>query len=275
MFIPRFFQMQKIFIFIFFYFFTELCLGQDYYIEQEISISKPLAVSVDKNQILFVADDKGNIQQYNSKCEKILNFSPASNLANIQSLDAWQTVRVFLFYRDLQQFLILDRFLNLTASYTVPNDLIGFAHLISPSADNSLWILDNTDFSLKKYNPLTEQIVSNTALDLILNPRAYELNYIREYQNLVFLNDKLSGVLVFDNLGNYLKTIPQKGLNHISFLENELCFVVDSQAVIMDLYSQKERKMNLPTDRKWLFVLPFADKLFGLTEKSLCILKKS
>lgn len=116
MFIPRFFQMQKIFIFIFFYFFTELCLGQDYYIEQEISISKPLAVSVDKNQILFVADDKGNIQQYNSKCEKILNFSPASNLANIQSLDAWQTVRVFLFYRDLQQFLILDRFLNLTAS---------------------------------------------------------------------------------------------------------------------------------------------------------------
>jgi hypothetical protein len=234
----------------------------------EIKIKKPLMISIDKAQSLFVADEKGNINKYDSLGNFILNYSPPK-VAEITLLEAWPTVRIFAFYQNFQESKLLDRFLNLIADYPVNEHRIGFAQLIAPAGDNNWWILDNRDFSLKKYNPQTNELVLHNSLDLILNPENYAINFMREYQNLLFINDKNSGILVFDNFGNYKKTLPYLNLNYIGVHENELVFLKDKSLIFYDLYKNSERKVSLPSNESWLFATTINHKIVALTDSKI------
>ena len=54
--------------------------------------------------------------------------------------------------------------------------------------------------------------ISKVALDLMLGNQPHEVIYLKEYQNLLYLVDKNSGIWVFDNLGNFKKKLNYKGV---------------------------------------------------------------
>src|SRR5436190_8871392 len=68
-------------------------------------------VSIDRQNSFFVVDDKGNLFKYDSLGNLSLSFSPQKR-ADIALVEAWRTVNIFIFYRDLQEYNILDRFLT-------------------------------------------------------------------------------------------------------------------------------------------------------------------
>ena len=81
-------------------------------------------------------------------------------------------------------------------------------------------------------------------LSLSLSVKNIQPTFMREYQNLLFVGDKNSGVLVFDNLGNYMDTIPLKGGAYFSFSENSLVSIEEGQIVLVDIYSKQKRKVG-------------------------------
>lgn len=210
-------------------------------------------VSIDRTNNFYISLGNGSIQKYDINGEHLLTFSPQKQ-AGITLFEAWQAVRTFIFYRDLQQYQFLGRFLVSSPYLDISNGDIGFVRLATLGSDNTLWLIDDTDLSLKKYDPDLNKVVINTPFYSISDDIS-SINFIREYQNLVFMNDPNRGILVFDNLGNFDKSISIPGISYFNFLKDEIYFLSGDELVFMDIYKSTERKITIPSPKGYKFAL--------------------
>ncbi len=223
-------------------------------------------VTCDRYFNLYFADVRQNIFKYSAEGDSLLGFS--STITNdVYMMEAWSSLKVFVFYRDIQQFMLLDRYLTNQSTYAI-NVASGFARMATISADNNIWLFDDTDFSLKKFNLQFTQQSLKTPCDLLLDAVDYDITFMREYQNLLFVVDKNYGVLVFDNMGNYKKKIPFKGLDFVSFYNNELYFVKGNKVVFFDLYDFDIREVAIPASLNKINYVMVGDKYFYFFENN-------
>jgi hypothetical protein len=104
-----------------------------------------------------------------------------------------------------------------------------------------------------------------------LTSAKYNINYMREYQNMLFVNDANSGILVFDNFGNYKKKLPFSGLSFFGFQDNELYYVSKSGIHFFNLYTLAARSVLLPGNTIPEFVLVFNTRIAIFSKNSLYI----
>lgn len=227
-------------------------------------------VSIDTYFNFYTADANGNVSKFDPDGNYLLTFSPQKK-SNVTLLEAWRNVNIFVFYRNFQQFLFLNRFLTPSPNTDLNEELVGFARIAAPSSDNNLWLVDETDFSLKKYNLTFHKLDIRNPLELILNPQNYDLTFLREYQNLLFISDKNSGILIFDNMGNLKERIQVQGLDYFSFIKNNLYYIKDHKLVILDLYTKNAREIDLPTEKIYNFALLSEQKAFLFDQESVDI----
>jgi len=246
--------------------------AQEFELVKSVSIQKATEVSKDRGGNIYYATFNGDVRRINNSLGNDEVFSPP-NPNTAQILDAWQGLRIFTFHRDLQQYRLINRNLSLHEDYNFPGDLIGFVELATPSFDNNIWLIDQSEFSLKKYQIHTNQILSNTPLDLMLDLSDYEILHMREYQNRVFVSTRKVGILIFDNFGNYIRTFEYPGIEHFSFWTNDLYFIDDGKLIKIDLYSDEIATKKLPSDKSWSFVLIGDNLTYLFSEKSIHLYK--
>ncbi len=220
-------------------------------------------VSQDSYGNLYISDIKGNINKYDSLGNYLINYSP-QKLGTVTLLEAWNTIRIFVFYRDFQGYTILERFLGPMPSNDLNQEQIGFARQATLASDFNLWVIDETDFTLKKYDRQFNRVVNKTSLDLLLDVREYDISFLREYQNNLYVNDRNTGVLVFDAFGSYKKKIPFKGIDFFSFHDNDLFYLQNDTIRFFDLYLFTEKTMTLPTGMNYKRVLIHDRKLYAI-----------
>jgi hypothetical protein len=238
---------------------------------KEISIANPVAVSADRYGNIIVGDAKGNVHKYDSTGVLLQTFS-SPNTTNISSIEAWPSLQILIFYRDVQQFSILNRFLTPTIlSAPIHQEVAGFARAATLGSQENIWLFDDIELSLKNYNLATKKTDTNTPLSLILGDAEYAVNFMREYQNNLYVNDRNSGILVFDNLGNYKKKLPFADLTYFSFLENELYFLKDNTVYLFNLYTLSERQFKLPAGASYKYCLFSGKRIFLFTQKAMSI----
>jgi len=230
-------------------------------------------VSLDRYGLFYTSDETGNIFKYDSLGNLLFTYSPQKK-ADVTLLEAWRNVNIFVFYRSFQEFILLDRFLSPSPTSRLERAHIGFARLATYSYDNNLWIIDESDFSLKKYNLAQGGIELNTPLDLLLDYKIYDMNYIKEYQNLVYINDKNSGILVFDNMGNYKNKIPIKGLSILGFYNDEIYYQEGDFIKFVNVYTYAERSEKLPESGDFKFILYTSSRLYLFSPTSVSVYKR-
>ena len=227
-------------------------------------------VSIDRQGNLYVASSNGDIDRYDREGAFTKHFSPTKK-AEPALIDAWQGLRVFVFYRDFQEYLFLDRFLAPSERYSLASEkLASTVSLATVAADNNIWTFDNQNLSLKKVDVQNGEVLSETNLNFILKKQRHEFTYIREYQNLLFLSDKNEGVLVFDNIGNYIETIPLLGLDFFSFNDTELITLKGDTLISFELYTKEKKEVGLP-DPSYNFVLMENKRVYLFTKTRLDI----
>ncbi|MFL5731022.1 MAG: hypothetical protein ACJ75J_16160 [Cytophagaceae bacterium] len=231
-------------------------------------------VSIDRYNFIYYADDRGNVYKYDQEGNLLLTFSPRKN-SDVTLLEAWRNVNILVFYRNYQEFIFLNRFLTETPNFILDEEgqdqdkSVGFARLATFTGDNNLWIIDDDDFSLKKLDLTYNKLIIHTPLELVLDKKTYDFNFMREYQNLLFVNDKNSGILVFDNLGNYKSKLEFKGLNYFSFQGNSLYFIEDGHIRLYDIYTGEESKIKLPEGKQFQYALLGDKRAYLFTDKSM------
>ncbi len=246
--------------------------SQNYQLIKVVDIDEPTEVSIDRAGNVYYATFMGDIIKYSASLEEQLIFSP-SNPNKTTILEAWQGLRIFSFHKDMQQYRLINRNLSLNEDYRFPTNMVGFAEIATSSYDNNVWVIDQIDFSLKKYNIFSNSVTSRTTLGLILNPDNYEILHCKEYQNRLFISTKNNGILIFDNFGNYLKTYQINSISTFNFWKDTMYFLEGSVLVKRNLYNDKTVNSELPTQKKWLFALVFEDRTYLFSDKQLSLYK--
>ncbi len=264
---------MKIYLLVFFQLiYLSQATSQDFQKIKAIEISTPTEVSLDKAGNVYLGTYNGDIIRYDKQIDDHIVYSP-SNPGTATTLDAFQGLRIFSFHKDLQIYRLTNRSLSLSEDYSFPENLIGFAETATVSYDNNVWIVDQIDFSLKKYDIFSNTITSRTQLNQLIDPDNYLILHCKEYQNRLFISTKDRGILIFDNLGNYIKTFHFKNVSHFSFQKNWIYFLEAGRLIKKNLYNEKNIEIKLPQQEEWLFVLVFDDLVYLFSKNNLTLFK--
>ena len=237
--------------------------GQSLIQIDSISTNRIDQVSIDRQGNLYLCDEDGLIFKYSPEGKLLVNYSPTKK-GRITQIEAWQGLRVIVYYADFQEFVLMDRFLRAAEPYQLSSNEIGFGRTGTLSNDDNVWIVDDSDYSLKKIDIRRRTLSQNNNFSFLLPDQDTQLNFIREYKNLLYLNDWNSGILVFDNLGNYLNKIPIPGLEYYNFWEDELYYLESGSIKFHNLYTGaiREIRFHQDGDERFQFVLISQDRLF-------------
>ncbi len=230
--------------------------------------SKPDCISSDYYKNIVISDLNGVVYKYDSLGKIVNTYSPGKK-SKVTLLESGRNMNIFLFYENFQEYVFLDRFFNRTEPLQLTRERVGFARTATVALDNNLWVFDDLGFSLKKFNTRFQNIDLETPLNFILDPSDYEITFLREYQNQLFIADTNSGILVFDNLGIYKTKLPYKGVTWFGFVKDEMYFIQEGELVLYNLYTYKERRMTLPV--KSDFVLLYEHKVYVLVDSKIMI----
>lgn len=238
--------------------------------EKTISASGLDKASQDSYGNLYISDKKGNINKYDSTGKFLLNYSP-QKLGNVTLIEAANTIKIFVFYRDFQEYVMLERFLGPMPNSSLNQDEVGFARQATLSSDYNVWLIDETDFSLKRYDRQFNKVLNKTSLDLLLDARDYDITFLREYQSNLFICDRLSGILVFDSFGSYKKKIPFKGIDFFAFHEDELYYLQNDTLRFFHLYLFSTHQIALPKGNKYSSVFVHNKRIFAVKPEGIDI----
>ncbi|WP_338765442.1 hypothetical protein WAF17_01660 [Bernardetia sp. ABR2-2B] len=244
--------------------------------------SEVILSDIDTYGRIYICDKKGVIKRLDSLGNIDVLFSPSSSIVptnfNVQNPN-----QIFVFYQELQEWVILNRFLTEIERYKISEKIesnqygeIGFVRLLAPSPNNTLWFFDESDFSLKNYDVLNKQILSQTPLDLLLKNEEYPISHLEFYQSQIFLGVKEQGILVFDNFGNYKGVLDFPSWNSFT-LEKEFILITEKDKIIKKgLYEKSTEEIALlnkdnKTDNSINYFFEFNLKYYKITKDRMCI----
>lgn len=197
--------------------------GQGLFEEQNpiatLSISQSDLISIDTRDQIFVSKKNGDILLLDQNGKQLNLFSPPRQ-GRLQQLEASWTVSIFSFSEDLQEYRILDRFLNPLSEGNFLLNEITLPKAATLGNNNVIWVWDESDLSLKSFNYLQKQIIQSQPLNLVLDPQNLTVKEIREFKNRVYLNIPESGIFIFDNQANFIQKLPIR-------VNQQLCFYKD------------------------------------------------
>lgn len=173
----------------------------------KIDLSQTDLISLDTRDQIFISRENGDIFLFDPNGKQQNFFSPPRQ-ARLQQLEASWTVNIFSFSADLQEYRILDRFLNPLVEKNLISDEIRLPKAATLGNNNVIWIWDESDLTLKSLNYLQNKIIQSQPLNLILEAENLNVMEIREVKNRVFMNIPGSGIYIFDNQGNFMQKVP-------------------------------------------------------------------
>lgn len=237
-----------------------------------VRISPFSTVSHDTEGNIYLVLDNGQVAKYGPDGEVGPVFSTPHQREG-GYLDAWQPLRMFVFYPFEQEYLFLDRFLAPLARYTVSLPDGGHAVAGAMSAGRQIWWFDAQALSLVKQDVYTQLPIIQVGLEFAFGEESHEVNYMREYQNLLFVNDKASGIMVFDNLGNYLRKITVPGLSFFSFHQHCLYYARAGWVRFASIEEGREPHQDIPLPKSVAdgMVLYTGSRLYGFAGDSIKI----
>lgn len=228
--------------------------------------SPPLAVSFDALGHLYVVTEAGNLSKYDKQLEISQTYS-SPTLNRITSLDATQMLKVFAFYESSQEFQFFDRLL--TPSQTAPIKVAPFSHfsVAALSNDQMIWLFDENNIQLVKYNPLQENLVLQVNLQYYL-PEKAEVKALKEYGNRLFLWQD-NEILVFDFLGNLISKLPIKISQPFQISDNQLYYPIDNEVYFFDLLTSEQKKYIISGVEDIRFVILMDKNLVVVTKQQI------
>ncbi len=199
-----------------------------------IHLEKLDLISFDTKDQLFASTFSGDIYLFSQEGKQLNLFSPARQ-GRLNQLEASWTVNIFTFSADLQEYRILDRFLNPLAEKGFSLTDISLAKAATLGNNNVVWVWDESDLSLKSLDYQRNQVIQSQPLNLIVESTDLSVSEIREFKNRLFMNVPESGVFIFDNQGNLMRKIEVKGINKLCYHKEHLLWIEGNNLMAVSL----------------------------------------
>jgi hypothetical protein len=208
-------------------------------------------ISVDRLGNFFLVFYNGTIRKYDAQGKVMASLLHHKKVPAL--LEPWYHPSIFVYNREKQQCLFYDRNFENVREYALDPAFAIEPTLVCPSNDNKLWIFDHADFSLKKVNYLTSEVITEFSLDSTQFKKP-QFTYLREYQNMIFLQDKNSGIVIINNIGKQIRYIKDAGIRNFNFFGEELYYLSGNTIRFFDLYSEDVREVKVEGENKYALV---------------------
>ena len=245
-----------------------LLLAQGKKIKTIKTSSEIIQATADRAGDFYVILKTGEIQKYDKQGEFLSTFIHQG----IPTLfDPTNAIKLLVYYHDSGEYAWLSPNLELSAFQKIDSAFAIEPVLLCPSGERDLWILDASDFSMKKINqstgltkvdPITgrNKSMGNSEVDhgqrttSITNEFIVKSNIItsaaavtsiREYQNALFLFDQKRGIGVYNSFGKQIRFIEAKNLKGYNFLGEELYFIEDGKIKFLDMFTGEKSELSL------------------------------
>lgn len=227
---------------------SQVIFAQELKVSRSIKVEQLQQLSVDRYRHIYGVNANGEVLKYDSLGKELGRYSPQQN-NEVDLIEAWQAIKIFLFYEELQAFTWCDRFLGNGVVFEFPESM-GYVTMATSAADGNVWLFDQDEFAIKKYNPYTQQLVSSNALSLLIEEDEFTVKFMREYQNKLFVLSE-QYCYQFDLFGNIEKEwmIGEEGretAGWLGFYDDQLTIIKGRTLIQKNLYEDKEIVWELP-----------------------------
>ncbi|MFM9836943.1 MAG: hypothetical protein ACKVOQ_01695 [Cyclobacteriaceae bacterium] len=217
---------------------------------KEIKSSEVVLATVDRLGDFFLVTKNGTIKKYDPQGKVMASLKEK----NTTLLEPWYHPSIFTYDKKKQSYATYGRnFENEKQTAVEPAWAIE-PSLVCPSNDNKLWLFDQADASLKKVNPFTNEVLIEFNLDTIKFKTKPDFTHLREYQSMIFLLDKNSGIVILNNIGKQINKIEQAGIGNFNFFGEELYYLDGSSIKLFDLYTEEIREIKIEGENKFALV---------------------
>ncbi len=234
-----------------------------------VSLSNIEKSTIDYSGNIFLTNNKGDIIKYNKLCEEQLVFSP-SKTANIKNISVWSQFKIFAFYEELQEYIILNRFLTSPIRYDFSKSNVGFVSAATLNFQQNIWVIDEADFTLKLIDSQQGNIITSQLLSQYLDVANHQISDMIEYKGNLYLVDEYSGVFIFDNFGNYIQQISAKGIRNMYLNQHILSYQSANQIIELNLNTLQQDTIALPQG-DFSSVFKKSDTFYALSNDELQI----
>lgn len=187
---------------------------------------------------------KGEIELRDEK-QKVLTVYSNKLIGEDILVDVSNPLKILVYSADQMKLIFLDSRL---AELKEPINLMskGFEQisLAATSYNNGFWLYDPINFQLIRFDQNSEEERKSLNIGQLLRKELYPTDLI-ERNNKVYMTDPNVGVLVFDVYGNYINTLPLKGIEHLVINNDRLFYLKEGKLVAMNLTDYKEEEVAI------------------------------
>jgi hypothetical protein len=217
---------------------------------KEIKSAEVVQATVDRLGNFFLVAKNGTIKKY----DPLGKITATLKGKNITLLEPWYHPVIFTYDQKKQRYTAYGRNFENEKENTVEPAWAIEPTLVCPSNDNKLWLFDQADASLKKVNPLSSEVLIEFSLDTTQFKIKPSFIHLREYQNMIFLLDKNSGIVILNNIGKQINKIEKAGIGNFNFFGEELYYLDGNTIKFFDLYTEDTHEIKVEGENKFAVV---------------------
>lgn len=263
--------MFRLLFILFFVFLPLISSSQSWQLTKQVSFGQVDKFTLDQIGNIYVSNIQGEVSKYSPEGQFIVEYAP-TQVAGVHELTASSQFKVALFYKDLQEIVVLNRYLSNPIRYRLPDYNLGYIEEVAPNYQQSLWVLDISDFALKMIDFRESRLLEQKSLAQVLDQNLAEILSFHSHQNRMYLIDKNSGIHVFDNIGNYLFKLMEIAPTKTGFHKDYLYFQKDGFLNLIHLYDGEN--LQFPIQKLNAKRIAFAnEQLVAITPQGFNIYK--
>lgn len=163
-------------------------------------------INTDASGNLYALRTSGQLIKYNSKGDSVCAFNDIKRFGKPNFVDAFNPMRVRLFFKDLGYLVTLDQLLTFRGSINLREKGFNNITAIAHAYDNNLWIYDNREYKLKKIDEYGKLLFETDDLRL-LTETSPDADFILQNDEEVLLCDPNTGMYRFNYYGRYINQL--------------------------------------------------------------------
>ena len=224
--------------------------------------------SIDAPYDFGIADHLGNVYiisgksltKYNADGSKMATYTN-QYFGSIELADATDPFRLLLYYEDFNQVVFLDNFLAEIGS-PVNLDEMGYSNtrLVCNSGRGGFWLFDRRFNQLIYLNRNLQSVAKSQNLSGFIGEK--QPTTIVERNQQLFMNVPDTGIFVFDQFANYIKTIHIKQADNVEFDKNNIYYSDNMQFYIYNMKQMEKINIKLPEQKNNMAVRMAANKIY-------------
>lgn len=213
-----------------------------------IDIKDVVSAYVDRPGDLYILHTDNKISKFDTLGMPVGEMRYAQEPSLFEPRDG---ARMFIYFANKKQGSFFSD--GIKQEFTVQDHDAVEPALATSSGDNMIWIVDKSDWSLKRLDLRSSKIIAESLIDKTQFAGDPKIVAIREYQNFLFVLEGNTGILIFNSLGKQIKKIAAPGIPYFNFLGEELYYKKDDKLLFYNLFDASTHEEAV--DRKSLYTL--------------------